>query len=281
LLKSRSDVTWPPRGNSTRWRADLEPQLRGQRPAHPIGGFRRAGSRGVLRKRRLFARRDPESPLPAARVAPLEPPAYRDFAAVYREKANVFQAMRPLKRDDVVRGHYAGYRKEPGVAQNSDVETFCALRLFIDSWRWAGVPWYLRSGKYLADTATEIVVELKPPPQKLFADSAQAAGQLSALPVVPQRRHRPGRSREARREGIRRGAARALFVRRTAGRGSALRAAFGRRDGRRRSALHPRGRGGGRLDGGQKRLTRSSLQTAVGTTPNPRRHPLNRHALSG
>ena len=101
----------------------------------------------------------------------MEPPPGRDFGAVQTEKAKVFRAMRPLKRDDLVRGQYAGYREEPGVAKNSDVETFCALRLFIDSWRWEGVPWYVRSGKYLADTATEIVVELKPPPQRLFADS--------------------------------------------------------------------------------------------------------------
>jgi glucose-6-phosphate 1-dehydrogenase len=80
--------------------------------------------------------------------------------------------MRPLTPADLVRGQYAGYRKEPDVAKNSDVETFCALRLFIDSWRWEGVPWYLRSGKYLADTASEVMVELKPPPQRLFADSA-------------------------------------------------------------------------------------------------------------
>jgi glucose-6-phosphate 1-dehydrogenase len=80
--------------------------------------------------------------------------------------------MSPLTPDDLVRGQYAGYRKEPDVAKSSDVETFCALRLFIDSWRWEGVPWYLRSGKYLADTATEVMVELKPPPQRLFADSA-------------------------------------------------------------------------------------------------------------
>ena len=102
----------------------------------------------------------------------MEPPSDRDFGAVHREKANVFRAMRPLTRDDLVRGQYAGYRKELGVAKNSDVETFCAMRLFIDSWRWAGVPWYLRSGKYLATTATEVLVELKPPPQRLFADSA-------------------------------------------------------------------------------------------------------------
>ena len=111
----------------------------------------------------------------------MEPPAGRDFGAVHNEKAKVFQAIRPLKPDDLVRGQYAGYRKEPDVAKNSDVETFCALRLFIDSWRWEGVPWYLRSGKYLADTATEVLVELKPPPQRLFADSAPAIGHANYL----------------------------------------------------------------------------------------------------
>jgi glucose-6-phosphate 1-dehydrogenase len=105
----------------------------------------------------------------------MEPPAGRHFGAVQSEKAKVFQAIRPLTPDDLVRGQYAGYRREPDVAKNSDVETFCALRLFIDSWRWEGVPWYLRSGKYLPDTATEILVELKPPPQRLFADSAPIA----------------------------------------------------------------------------------------------------------
>jgi glucose-6-phosphate 1-dehydrogenase len=89
--------------------------------------------------------------------------------------------MRPLKSNDVVRGQYVGYRKEPDVATNSDVETFCALRLFIDSWRWAGVPWYLRSGKYLAEAETEILVELKSPPQRLFADSAPTTGRTNYL----------------------------------------------------------------------------------------------------
>ena len=109
----------------------------------------------------------------------MEPPADRNFGSVHTEKAKVFQAMRPLKSNDVVRGRYAGYRKEPDVARNSDVETFCALRLFIDSWRWEGVPWYLRSGKYLAENATEVLVELKPPPQRLFADSAPATGRTN------------------------------------------------------------------------------------------------------
>jgi glucose-6-phosphate 1-dehydrogenase len=111
----------------------------------------------------------------------MEPPAYRGFGAVHGEKAKVFQAMRPLKPDDLVRGQYDGYRQEPNVAKDSDVETFCALRFFIDSWRWEGVPWYLRSGKCLADTAHEVLVELKPPPQQLFADSAPTTGRANYL----------------------------------------------------------------------------------------------------
>ena len=106
----------------------------------------------------------------------MEPPAGRDYGALQDEKAKIFSAMRPLTSDDLVRGQYADYRKEPDVAKNSDVETFCALRLFIDSWRWQGVPFYLRSGKYLAQTITEVLVELKPPPQLLFADAAPATG---------------------------------------------------------------------------------------------------------
>jgi len=111
----------------------------------------------------------------------MEPPAYRGYGAVHTEKAKVFQAMRPLKSNDLVRGQYAGYRKESSVAKRSDVETFCALRLFIDSWRWEGVPWYLRSGKFLTETAAEVLVELKPPPQRLFADSAPATGRTNYL----------------------------------------------------------------------------------------------------
>jgi glucose-6-phosphate 1-dehydrogenase len=111
----------------------------------------------------------------------MEPPAGRNFGAVHTEKAKVFQAMRPLMPDDLVRGQYVGYRDEADVAESSDVETFCALRLFIDSWRWEGVPWYLRSGKYLAETAAEVLVQLKSPPQRLFADSAPTAGRSNYL----------------------------------------------------------------------------------------------------
>jgi glucose-6-phosphate 1-dehydrogenase len=109
----------------------------------------------------------------------MEPPAYRGFGAVHGEKAKVFQAIRPLKHDDLVRGQYEGYRQEANVAKDSDVETFCALRFFIDSWRWEGVPWYLRSGKCLAVTAHEVLVELRSPPQQLFADSAPTTGRAN------------------------------------------------------------------------------------------------------
>jgi glucose-6-phosphate 1-dehydrogenase len=111
----------------------------------------------------------------------MEPPSYQGFGAVHGEKFNVFKAMRPLGPDDVVRGQFTGYRDEAGVAKDSDVETFCAVRLFIDSWRWAGVPWYLRSGKCLAETAAEVLVELKPPPQRLFDDSMPEGGLANHL----------------------------------------------------------------------------------------------------
>jgi glucose-6-phosphate 1-dehydrogenase len=111
----------------------------------------------------------------------MEAPVGRDFGDVQSEKAKVFKAMRALTPDDVVRGQYTGYRQEQDVARNSDVETYCALRLFIDSWRWDGVPWYLRSGKYLPDTATEILVQLKPPPQKLFADATDPSTRSNYL----------------------------------------------------------------------------------------------------
>ncbi len=111
----------------------------------------------------------------------MEPPAYRSFGAVHSEKAKIFDAMRPLRPRDMVCGQYAGYRKEPHVSRRSEVETFCAVRLCIDSWRWEGVPWYLRSGKCLPETAAEVIVELKPPPVRLFADAAPRAGPANYL----------------------------------------------------------------------------------------------------
>jgi glucose-6-phosphate 1-dehydrogenase len=87
------------------------------------------------------------------------------------QKVQVLTAMPPLDPAAVVRGQYGGYREEKGVAGDSDVETFVALRAEIDSWRWAGVPFYIRAGKRLATTATEILVEFNQPPRLFFARS--------------------------------------------------------------------------------------------------------------
>ena len=101
----------------------------------------------------------------------IEPPAYQGYYAVHTAKTHVFKAMRPLTRNDIVRGQFTGYRDEQGVAPASDVETYAAVRLFIDSWRWAGVPWFLRTGKMLPAKVAEVVVQFKQPPQALFDDA--------------------------------------------------------------------------------------------------------------
>ena len=78
--------------------------------------------------------------------------------------------MHPLTPERLVRGQYESYRNEAGVAADSNVETFVALESYIDSWRWSGVPFYIRAGKCLPVTATEVIVELKRPPQNIFDD---------------------------------------------------------------------------------------------------------------
>jgi glucose-6-phosphate 1-dehydrogenase len=99
-----------------------------------------------------------------------EAPASSDPEAIRDAKTRIFQAMRPLTPVDVVRGQFAGYLEQDGVAANSRVETFAAIRLAIDTWRWAGVPFLLRAGKRLPVTATEVMVTLKQPPQAVFAE---------------------------------------------------------------------------------------------------------------
>jgi glucose-6-phosphate 1-dehydrogenase len=89
----------------------------------------------------------------------------------YREQnARLLRAVIPLDRDSIVRGQYRGYRSEPGVSPHSRVETFAAARLFIDNWRWAGVPFYVRAGKALATTATEVWVAMHCPPRSVFGE---------------------------------------------------------------------------------------------------------------
>ncbi|MGH9048429.1 MAG: glucose-6-phosphate dehydrogenase [Acidimicrobiia bacterium] len=100
----------------------------------------------------------------------MEPPVGSDDEALRDEKEKVFRAMRTMSPDDLFRGQFVGYRDEPGVAPDSDVETFAAVRVYIDSWRWQGVPFYIRAGKELPISATEVLVEFHHPPQHVFAD---------------------------------------------------------------------------------------------------------------
>jgi len=94
----------------------------------------------------------------------MEPPIRTDSESIRDEKVKVLKAIPPLDPEDLVRGQFQGYRKEPGVAPDSKVETFAALKLCIDSWRWRGVPFYLRAGKCLAVTCTEVLIRLRQPP---------------------------------------------------------------------------------------------------------------------
>jgi glucose-6-phosphate 1-dehydrogenase len=101
----------------------------------------------------------------------MEPPVGHESSYLQDEKVKVFAATKELDCPKVVRGQYAGYLDEQGVAPDSPVETFVATKLEIDSWRWAGVPWYARVGKGLAQAATEAVVELQSPPRLLFDEA--------------------------------------------------------------------------------------------------------------
>ncbi|MBI5291431.1 MAG: glucose-6-phosphate dehydrogenase [Chloroflexi bacterium] len=102
----------------------------------------------------------------------MEPPGSFKADALRNEKVKVMSAVRPIPAgrvgDHTVRGQYRGYCGEPGVAPDSQTETYAALRLFIDNWRWQGVPFYLRSGKRLAEKTTEIVIQFKCPPTVMF-----------------------------------------------------------------------------------------------------------------
>jgi glucose-6-phosphate 1-dehydrogenase len=98
----------------------------------------------------------------------MEPPTTLQAKALTAERVKAFEAMPPLDPAAVVRGQYAGYRQEPGVAADSETETFVALRAFVDNWRWAGVPFFLRTGKRLAETRHVVTVAFKEPPRRMF-----------------------------------------------------------------------------------------------------------------
>ena len=105
----------------------------------------------------------------------MEPPAGPDARSLRDEKVKVFRQVEALQPDQLVRGQYEGYLDEDGVEAGSDTETFVAARFEIDSWRWAGVPWLIRTGKRMETTQTEAVVELRTPPSMLFAAEGSPA----------------------------------------------------------------------------------------------------------
>jgi glucose-6-phosphate 1-dehydrogenase len=105
----------------------------------------------------------------------MEPPTSFSAKALLDETVKVFQAMAPLRAQDMIRGQYVGYRDEPGVAPDSDTETLVALRVAIENWRWAGVPFYLRTGKRMAQSRRLLTITFRDPPRRMF-DSVEADG---------------------------------------------------------------------------------------------------------
>jgi len=126
----------------------------------------------------------------------MEPPATHDHESFRDEQVKVFRVIRPLAPEDVVRGQFRGYRGEKGVAAGSTTETFAAVKLHIDSWRWEGVPFFIRAGKSLPTTMTEVMVRLKRPPLSRMApgDSNYYRFRLSpdVVIAVGARVKRPG-----------------------------------------------------------------------------------------
>jgi glucose-6-phosphate 1-dehydrogenase len=102
----------------------------------------------------------------------MEPPTHLAPKPISEEKNKVFRSMVPIQPGDVVRGQYTGYRAEQGVAAESDTETFIALKCFIDNWRWAGVPFYLRTGKKMAEGQRIISIAFREPPKSMFPDGS-------------------------------------------------------------------------------------------------------------
>jgi glucose-6-phosphate 1-dehydrogenase len=116
----------------------------------------------------------------------MDPPTGHEPEAMQAEKLRLFRAMRPLDPKEVVRGQFRGYRDEPGVAKNSQIETFAALCLHIDTWRWADVPFYIRAGKCLPISATEVTVTLRRPPLSIFDPSDAMPRNYFRLRLSPE-----------------------------------------------------------------------------------------------
>ncbi|HMG84313.1 MAG TPA: glucose-6-phosphate dehydrogenase [Terracidiphilus sp.] len=115
----------------------------------------------------------------------MDPPTGEDHDAVRDRKAELMRAIRPLGQNDVVRGQYKGYRSVSGVAPGSLVETFVAIKVQIESWRWAGVPIYVRAGKMLPVTSTEALIEFKRPPRETFGEIVPASSAHMRIRMSP------------------------------------------------------------------------------------------------
>lgn len=111
-------------------------------------------------------------------ILAMDAPVGRDVEAVRDEKARVLNAIEPLSAERVVRGQFRGYRDEPGVAPDSETETFAAVQLSVDTWRWAGVPFFIRAGKCLPLTAMEVLVQLRSPPRDTFGEQIESLNHL-------------------------------------------------------------------------------------------------------
>src|SRR6266545_4347839 len=116
----------------------------------------------------------------------MEAPSSTYHEAVRDEQAKVLRNVRPIGVEHTVRGQFRGYRNEPGVAKDSYMATYAALRLYVDSWRWEGVPFYVRAGKCLAKTCTEVTVELRPPPPVVFPEPRPGQGNYVRFRLSPE-----------------------------------------------------------------------------------------------
>jgi glucose-6-phosphate 1-dehydrogenase len=120
-------------------------------------------------------------------ILTMEPPVGTSAEAMRDEKMKVLRAIRHPERRDIVRGQYAGYRSEEGVSPNSDAETYAALRFEIDSWRWADVPFFIRTGKRMPVTATEVMATFRRPPQRLFDETLPPRANYLRFRLGPDR----------------------------------------------------------------------------------------------
>ena len=153
-------------------RADLEPQLPRMCADHHGGGLRRRRSGTLLRSRRCAARRGGQSPHAGRSRRAMEPPSGRNPQTIKDSQVALFRAVVEADPANYVRGQYDGYLGISGVAADSTTETYAALRLDIDNWRWSGVPFFIRTGKRLPITQTELRLVFKQPPRLGFGLSA-------------------------------------------------------------------------------------------------------------